>query len=438
MRIIGIVCVQVRIISKWRLPTGLKVSEHLLNQENLIITLHAIIMRIYLMVIYMIYLDYAASTPIDSRVLDAMMPYFSQEFGNPSSIHRYGQNAEAAVENARISLANLLNCQPDEIIFTSGGSESDNLALRGIALARRRDTGANHILVGPVEHHAIKNTAIQLKEVFGFDVEFLPTNEYGITTPEDVKKRIRPNTAVVSIIHGNNEIGTINPIEEIGEICRQHNIPLHTDAVQSAAHLPIDLASSHIDALSIGAHKFYGPKGVGLLYLRKDVPLIPTQTGGSQENNRRAGTSNVPYIVGLAKAYEIARNEMETQNKKLQVMRDHLIGSVLEAVPDSIITGHPQQRLPNHASFAFKHLESNTLLMLLDTMGFACASGSACKTGNPLPSDVLEKIGLSADWTRGSLRVTLGRWTTEEEITAFLHALPEAVAKARHLYATQL
>jgi len=380
-----------------------------------------------------IYLDYAATTPVDARVMDAMRPYFSQAFGNPSSIHQSGQTAEAAVENARQTIAEVFNCHPNEVVFTSCGSESDNLALRGASLAARQHTGANHILISPVEHPAVSKTAVQLAEVFGFELEFLPVDKFGRVSPQSVAERLRPDTAVVSVMAANNEIGTINPIDQIGSICRQSNVIFHSDAVQAAAHLPFDLSTLEVDLLSIGAHKLYGPKGVGALIVRQGTPLLPTQTGGSQENGLRAGTSNVPYLVGQAEAFRLAKQEQPQRNARLTEMRDHLIRTVLERVPDVLLTGHPQERLPNHASFAFQGVDGNELLMILDAEGFACSSGSACKTGNPEPSAVLQALQLPDNWALGSLRVTLSHLTEDEHLESFINILPDAVRRVRLL-----
>lgn len=379
------------------------------------------------------YLDYAATTPVDERVLAAMLPYFNQEFGNPSSVHAYGQQAEAALEEAREGVANILNCKSSEIIFTSCGSESDNLALRGAALAARQQRGANHILISPVEHHAVSATARQLANLYGFELEFLPVDEFGSVDPEQVAARLREDTAVVSVMYANNEIGTINPINEIGAICKQKGIPLHSDAVQAAAHLPVDVQDLNVDLLAIGAHKFYGPKGVGALYVREGTQLIPVQTGGGQESGLRAGTHNIPYIVGLAEAFRLSQSERQMHVDQITPLRDHLIGRVLEEIPDARLTGHPSQRLPNHASFVFQGVDGNALLMMLDVAGFACSSGSACKTGSPEPSDVLNALGYSRDWALGSLRVTIGVPTSAEDVESFLNALPGIVEKNREL-----
>jgi len=380
-----------------------------------------------------VYLDYAATTPVNPRVLDAMLPYFSNIYGNPSSVHRYGQQAEAAVEKARETVATVLNCIPEEIVFTSCGSESDNLALRGTALARREKTGANWILTSRVEHHAVSKTAEQLESHYGFQVEWLETDETGMVSPETVEKAICKDTAIVSVMYANNEIGTVNPVGEIAAICHAHNVPFHTDAVQAAAYLPMDTKSLGVDLMSLGAHKFYGPKGVGMLYIRKGTPIFPVQTGGGQEAGLRAGTQNVPYIVGFAEALRLTAEERDQRIAHVQPLRDKIIGTVLEDIPDTQLTGHTGQRLPNHASFAFKDLDGNLLLTLLDMAGFACSSGSACKTGNPEPSEVLTAIGLSRDWGLGSLRITLGVETTPGQIESFLTILPELVRKARSL-----
>jgi len=381
----------------------------------------------------MIYLDYSATTPVDARVVDAMTPYFSASFGNPSSVHRYGQQAEAAIDAARETVASVLNCRPDEIIFTSCGSESDNLAIRGAAYAMREKTGAKWILASRAEHPAVTKTLLNLEKYEGFLNEWLDVDEYGMVTPEAVSKAICGNTAIVSVMYANNEIGTINPIKEIAEICRTNKILFHTDAVQAAAYLPVNVNELGVDLLSLGAHKFYGPKGVGALYVRKGTPLVSHLTGGGQEFSLRAGTQNVPYIVGFAEALRLTNEERAQRVTHVKPLRDQIIGTVLETIPDSRLTGHMESRLPQHASFAFKDLDGNLLLTLLDAAGFACSSGSACKTGNPEPSEVMNAIGLSRDWGLGSLRVTLGKDTLPEHVELFLSALPLLVQKARGL-----
>jgi len=378
-----------------------------------------------------VYFDYAATTPLDSRVLEAMLPFFQHDFGNPSSVHWFGQRAEAAIDESREIIASFLNCLPSEVVFTSCGTESDNLALRGAALAARLNRSANHILISPVEHHAVTHTAEQLHNVFGFELEYLPTDSFGMVQPDAVADYLRPDTALISLIYANNEIGTINPLAEIGQICRSRGIPLHTDAVQAGAYLSLDVQELQVDLLSIGAHKFYGPKGVGALYVRKGTPLLPVQTGGGQENKLRAGTQNVPYIVGMAHALRLAQSERHSSSSRLTVLRDRLIGQILESIPHSQLTGHPSQRLPNHASFVFDRVDGNRLLTHLDLAGFACSSGSACKTGNPEPSDVLTALGLSQSMALGSLRLTLGKDSTPNQVEALCTALPGMIELLR-------
>lgn len=380
-----------------------------------------------------IYLDYAATTPVDSRVMDAMGPYFSRAFGNPSSVHRYGQQAESALEEARETVARVLRCSANEIVFTSCGTESDNLALRGAAFAARMRSGANQIATSRTEHHAVSKTAEQLEAEHGFTVRWLDSDEDGSPTMQSVSDALNANSALVSVMYANNEIGTINPIGNIAVQCRARGVMLHTDAVQAGAYLDLDVNSLGVDLMSLGGHKFYGPKGIGVLYVREGTTLQPAQTGGSQEAGLRAGTQNVPLIVGFARALQLAQEERAERVAHALALRDHIIGEVLERVPDSRLTGSPTSRLPNHASFVFKDVDGNLLLMLLDAAGFACSSGSACKTGNPEPSDVLTAVGLPREWGLGSLRVTVGKETTAGDVEAFLAALPPLVEKARGL-----
>jgi cysteine desulfurase len=380
-----------------------------------------------------VYLDYAATTPVDQRVIQAMLPYFSESFGNPSSYHRFGQDAENALEIARETVAKSMNCLPSEVIFTSCGTESDNLALRGPAIMAQKERGSNHILISPVEHHAVSRTAQQLSNIYGFELEYLPVDQYGLVDVDDVSKRIRNDTAIVSVIYANNEIGSINPIVEIGELCRSKGVILHTDAVQAAGYLLLDTNALHTDLISIGAHKFYGPKGIGALYVHQGIKLLTYQTGGGQEFGIRAGTQNIPYIVGMAEALRLAQAEKEDRIISIMPLRDHLIGSILEEIPDTKLTGHPEKRLPNHASFVFKGVDGNALLMMLDIEGFACSSGSACKTGNPEPSEVLTSLGITPEWALGSLRVTLGTATTSSEIEDLLTVLPKIISRLRKM-----
>jgi cysteine desulfurase len=377
------------------------------------------------------YFDYAATTPVDPHVLETMLPFFVEEFGNPSSIHEWGQKADAALERSREICSKLLRISPDEVIFTSGGTESDNLALRGCALYQRKINGADEMVTTPVEHHAVANTASQLQEEFGFKLITVPVDQYGMVDPIEVKKKLSRKTAIVSIIYGNNEIGTVNPISEIGLLCEEMKIPFHSDAVQAAAHLPMNLEKDHLNMISLGAHKMYGPKGIGLLGLKSMAGLVPSQTGGGQEFNLRAGTQNIPLIVGLAEAFQIAQREIELRNIRISSLRDQLIHKILDSIPGAQLTGHPIKRLPNHASFVFKGVDGNRLIMILDSKGFACSSGSACKVGSPTPSDVLLAIGLKPDLAMGSLRITLGRESTVEQVDALVLAIFDAVKRIR-------
>lgn len=379
-----------------------------------------------------VYLDHAASTPVDPRVLEAMRPYFSEEYGNPSSVHFPGQRTEAAVERAREQMAAAIGADPREIIFTSCGTESDNIALRGAAFSARLGRGANHILTTPVEHPAVLKTVEQLDRIHGFEVEMLPVDRFGRVSEADLRAAIRDETAVVSVIYANNEIGSINPISSLADVCRQRGVLFHTDAVQAASQIEIDVDSLSVDLLALGAHKFYGPKGIGALYVREGTALIPPLTGGSQEFGLRPGTHNVPLISGMARALQITVSELATHNAHYRHLRDQLIPAVLDSIPDSRLTGHPSDRLPNHASFAFKGVDGNALLAALDMAGFACSSGSACKTGLPEPSRTVLALGLDPAWAMGSLRVTVGRNTTGEQIEAFLNVLPDVVERTRH------
>ncbi|MBM3152807.1 MAG: cysteine desulfurase, partial [Chloroflexi bacterium] len=352
--------------------------------------------------------------------------------GNPSSVHRMGQRGEAAVEDAREKVAAAIHCRPDEVIFTSCGSESDNLALRGAALAQRELSGADWILTSHAEHPAVSKTVKQMEKQHGFRVEWLAVDENGTVQPGVVEQAICDQTAIVSVMAANNEIGAVNPVREIADACHRHHVLFHTDAVQAAAYLPMPVDELGVDLMSLGSHKFYGPKGVGALYVRKGTPLVPHLTGGGQEFGLRAGTSNVPYIVGFAESLRLAVEERQQRTDHLLPLRDRLIGTVLEEVPESRLTGHPVRRLPNHASFAFKGVDGNTLLQRLDAAGFACSSGSACKTGNPEPSEVMNAIGLPREWGLGSLRVTLGKDTSIEDVEKFLEFLPGAIAKLQN------
>lgn len=378
------------------------------------------------------YLDYGATTPIDERVLTVMLPHLKDTFGNPSSVHFWGQQAERVLAQSRRSMAQHLGAEPDELIFTSCGSESDNLALRGAAFARRKAADCNRILISPIEHPAVSNTAKQLQELSGFEVDILPVDNTGQVQVEKLESLLRADVALVSVMAANNEIGTLNPIQEIGTLCQEHQIPFHTDAVQYGAHYEMDVTKLPVDMISLGAHKFYGPKGIGALYVRRGTPLLPAQTGGSQEFGKRAATENIPLIAGMAKAFQLIQEETSQRREHLLSLRDEIIQTVLNTVPDSKLTGaQGNARLPNHASFVFLGLDGNLLIQVLDTEGYACSSGSACKTGNPEPSSVLTQLGYSPEWALGSLRITLGKDTTRKEIDQFLGILPDCVARVR-------
>jgi cysteine desulfurase len=380
-----------------------------------------------------IYLDHAATTPVDARVVQAMLPYWTERWGNASSIYALGRQASQGLEEARQTVAQILNCTPKEVIFTSCGTESDNLALRGVAFERQKRLQANHIITSSIEHHAIGHTVEQLVKHFGFEATYLPVDRYGLVDPADVERAIRPETALVSIMYANNEVGTIQPIAEIGAVARAHKVPFHTDAVQAGGTLSLDVEALNVDLLSLSAHKFYGPKGVGLLYARRNVPLLPMQTGGGHERNRRAGTENVAYAVGLATALRLAYDEAEEANARIARLRDRLIAGVLESIPDSQLSGHPSQRLPNSASFLFRYVEGESILLSLDQLGIAASSGSACTSGSLDPSHVLMAMGFAHEIAHGSLRLTLGKSNTEHEIDRVLAVLPGIIDKLRRM-----
>ena len=380
-----------------------------------------------------VYLDHAATTAVDPRVVEAMLPYWTERYGNPSSIYSLGRDAYHALDQSRQTVAGILNCSPREVVFTSCGTESDNMALRGVALERRHRAKKNHIITSPIEHHAIVHTVEQLDETFGFEVTYVPVDHYGMVNPADVENAIRPDTALISIMYGNNEVGTIEPIAEIGAIARAHKIPFHTDAVQAGGTLSLDVKMLNVDLLSLSAHKFYGPKGVGVLYARRGVPLLPMQTGGAHERRRRAGTENIAYIVGLATALRLAYEEAEETNARLAELRDRLIAGVLQRIPESQLSGHPSQRLPNNASFLFKYIEGESILLSLDLMGVAASSGSACTSGSLEPSHVLTAMGYPHEVAHGSLRLTLGKENTGEDVDYVLDILPGIVEKLRRM-----
>jgi cysteine desulfurase len=357
-----------------------------------------------------------------------MEPYWAETYGNPASQHTFGRLAMRAVANARKTIAGLLNAGPDEIIFTACGSESDNLALRGAMWAARAAGRGNHLITSTIEHSAVSATADQLHDLFGFDVTFVPVDAYGIIDLEALKAAIRPDTVLISVMAANNEIGALQPIEQIGELAHDHDILFHTDAVQAIPTRRWDMQKLPIDMMTIAPHKFYGPKGIGLFYVRQGTPLIASQTGGGHENGLRSGTVNTPLAVGAAEALRLAMDELEARTAHYEHLRDRLIEGVLGALPgDAILTGHPTQRVPHNASFAFRHLNGNDLLIHLDLAGIAASSGSACSSGDPKPSAVLEALGLDETWTKGGLRLTVGRQNTLEEIDYTIATITQAV-----------
>ena len=380
-----------------------------------------------------IYMDHSASTPVRPEVLEAMQPYFDQFYGNPSSIHRVGRQARAGLDQARRTVAEILGARESEIIFTACGTESDNAALRGIALARRKATGADRIITLPIEHKAVLHTAYDLRDNFGFRLTLVPVDEQGLVRVEDVAQALGDgqDVAVVSVMLANNEIGTIQPVAAIGQLCQERGVPFHTDAVQAAGKLPLRVDELHVDALSVSAHKFYGPKGVGFLYLRQGTPFQPILTGASHEGNRRAGTENVPGILGLARALALCEEEREEENARLQALRDRLIGGILEEVEGARLTGHPTQRLANHASFVIQGVEAEGVLIALDLAGVAASSGSACTSAAQKPSHVLEAIGVPARDAVGGLRLSLGHSNTPEQVEYVLEQLPRIVERIR-------
>jgi cysteine desulfurase len=378
-----------------------------------------------------IYLDHAATTAVDPRVLAAMLPFWTERYGNASSLHRLGRDAAQALDEARRTVADVLACQPAEVIFTGCGSESDNLAVRGVAWAQRAAGRGNHIVTSAVEHHAVGRTVAELVAHFGFEATFVEVDRYGQVDPDEVGRALRPDTVLVSIMYANNEVGTIQPIAEIGRICRARGIPFHTDAVQAGGWLPLAVDALQVDLLSLGAHKFYGPKGVGALYVRRGTPLWPVQTGGSHEGGRRAGTENVPCIVGLATALRLAHEEREAKNQRVAALRDRLIAGILARVPDAYLTGHPTERLPNSASFVIREIEIGDVLIGLDLEGICASSGSACTSASARPSHVLTAMGITSPDVYGHLRLTLGYENTEADVDTVLDLLPRLVARVR-------
>ncbi|HJK65673.1 MAG TPA: cysteine desulfurase NifS [Methanocorpusculum sp.] len=374
-------------------------------------------------------MDHAATTYAAPEVVEAMLPYFSEKFGNPSSVYGIGQENKAAVEEARAKVAAAINAEPNEIYFTAGGTESDNWVLKGVAFANIRK--GKHIITTAVEHHAILHAAEWLQSQ-GFEVTYLPVDQYGMVSPADVEKAIRPDTILISVMYANNEVGTIQPIAEIGAIARAHGIYFHTDAVQAVGHVPIDVKAEHIDMLSLSGHKFYGPKGIGVLYIRRGVRIQNLLHGGAQESRHRAGTENVAGIVGLGAAIERAVVAMPEESARLTAMRDHMIRELLK-IPASHLNGHPTQRLPNNVNITFEYIEGEGILLLLNMFGICASTGSACNSASLEPSHVLTAMGVPHEIAHGSVRLTLGERNTEEDVSYVLEKLPEVVRKLRSM-----
>ena len=377
-----------------------------------------------------IYLDNAATTAVDPVVLETMLPYFTEIFGNPSSIHSTGRDAHRAVDAARKQVAAAINAQPNEIYFTAGGSESDNWAIKGIAFAKREK--GNHIITSSIDHHAVLHTCEWLEKQ-GFEVTYLPVDEYGQVRLEDVEAAITDKTILITIMAANNEIGTIQPIAEIGKLAKEKGITFHTDAVQAVGAIPLDVQAMNIDLLSMSGHKFHGPKGIGVLYIRKGVRIDNFMHGGAQERSKRAGTENLAAIVGMGKAIELATQNLEANAAHMTRLRDKLIGGILERIPDVRLNGHPTNRLPNNCNVSVRYIEGEALLLRLDLAGVAGSSGSACTSGSLDPSHVLLAIGLPHEIAHGSLRLSLSNTTTEEEIDYVLDTLPGIVKSLRDM-----
>ena len=377
-----------------------------------------------------VYLDHAATTPMDPRVVEAMLPYLYEGFGNPSSMYGAGRTARAAIDRAREDVAAALGARPTEIVFTSGGTESDNAAIKGVAMARQHE-GA-HIITAATEHHAVLHTCEWLERL-GFETTVLPVDRYGRVDPDDVERAIRPTTTLITLMYANNEIGTVHPLAAIGAIAKRYGVTFHTDAVQAGGALPIDVDALGVDLLSLSAHKFYGPKGSGVLYARRGTPWLPQQPGGGQERGRRSGTENTAGIVGLAMALRLSVESMEGAAAHCARLRDRLRDEIMRAIPDVSLNGHPAERLPNNLNVSFRGVDGESLLLNLDMHGIAASSGSACTAGSLDPSHVLTAMGLSRELAQGSLRLSVGRGTTDAHIDRALAVLPAVVTKLRRL-----
>ncbi|HVF99986.1 MAG TPA: aminotransferase class V-fold PLP-dependent enzyme [Chloroflexia bacterium] len=385
-----------------------------------------------------VYLDHAATTSVHPDVLDAMLPYFTERYGNPSSVHAWGRAAHQGLEGARRQVASVLGCRPREVVFTSGGTEADNFAMKGVAWAYRRglfpnkqpSEGPGHIITSAIEHHTVLHSAEDL-EKHGFEVTVLPVDQFGRVSPEAVARAMRPDTVLVSIMAANNEIGTIQPIAEIAAIAHEHGALFHTDAVQAGAYLDIDAAKLGADLLSLSAHKFYGPKGVGVLYIKANTPILPIQHGGSQEARRRASTENVPGIVGLGAALTRTHQNLASEVSYVKGLRDRLVAGILQKVPDVHQMGHPTERLPNNANFCIEGVEGETMLLKLDMRGIGASSGAACASGSTEPSHVLRALGIPRELAQGSLRLTVGIDNSPGDIEYALDVLTACVAELR-------
>ncbi|MEK7700431.1 MAG: IscS subfamily cysteine desulfurase [candidate division NC10 bacterium] len=373
-----------------------------------------------------VYLDHNASTPVHPEVVAEMLPYFTEIYGNPSSIHAFGRAAREGVDQARERIAGFLGVPPQEIVFTSGGTESDNFAIKGLAFA----SGKGHLITTRVEHHAVLRTC-QALEGFGFEVTYVGVDGHGMVDPDEVRRAIRPGTIAISVMHANSEVGTIQPIAEIGRLARERKIPLHVDAVQTLGKIPLDVAALGIDLLSFSGHKIYGPKGIAGLYLRRGTKMVAVQHGGEHERRRRAGTENVPGIVGLGKAVEVRARDMHAEAKRLTALRNRLWEGVRARVPEARLSGHPTERLPGTASLLFRHVESESIVLGLDLKGIGVSAGSACTSGNVEPSHVLVAMDVPLDWAMGAVRCSLGRSTTAEDIDYVIDCVEPVVKKLR-------
>lgn len=373
-----------------------------------------------------VYLDHNASTPVHPEVVAEMLPYFADVFGNPSSIHAFGRAAREAVDLARERIAGFLGVSPEELVFTSGGTESDNLGVKGLALAR----GRGHLITSQIEHHAVLRTC-QVLETQGFAVTYLPVDQYGVVDPDDVRRAIRSDTIAITIMHANSEVGTIQPIRTIGAVAREHGVAFHVDGVQTFGKVPIDVDAFGIDVLSFSSHKIYGPKGVAGAWVRKGTKMVAVQHGGDHERRRRAGTENVPGIVGLGKAVEVRRREMDAEAERLRALRDRLWEGLRARVPEVRLNGHPTERLPGTDNVAFRHVESESIVLGLDLKGIGVSAGSACTSGNVEPSHVLVAMGVPVEWAMGAVRCSLGRSTTAEDIDYVIECVEPIVRKLR-------